>query len=203
MRASISPGGRRPGTVLLAATVAVLLSCSDSPSPTEPSTASDGATLTGVVRDASGVPVAFASVVCQGRFTLTRPDSDSAPGSFSLEKLMTGPSSVSIQQAGEKDATTFPVTLRSGRNTVDLSVARFRGEPATVSGVVRFAGTRPATPVTVWCQDRSADVGPDGSYVLSGLVSGYWGVEVTWAPYNEHGKEVTLAPGANVVDFEL
>jgi hypothetical protein len=191
---------------LLAAVVLCLPGCHDRESPTEPPFASPtpppAATLSGTVTDTAGVGFGGVDVLCEGRWALTSAN-DAALGSFSISNLQAGAATVSVYQGGQQEPTRFPVELKPGPNSATFAVARFQGEPAALSGVVTTTTGRPISGITVSCQGRSAEVASDGSYTLSGLVSGYWGVDFAWDYYDDYGLQITMRPGPNSLNVTL
>lgn len=189
----------RPAFLTAALATLALAACGDFESPTEPAAR---ASLSGVVRDTDGAPMTQFHVVCQARRVNSDP-AGAAAGAYALGGLAPMPSTVEVYQGGVRAPATFSVDLQPGLNTMDFVVERHRGEPASISGVVRATSGAAIPGMKVWCQGRSADVASDGSYSLSGIVSGWWYVELTWDAYGEHGEELDLAAGANSRDFTV
>lgn len=187
----------RPSILTTVVLTLALAACGDFESPTE--TAAQ-ASLSGVVRDADGAPVTDFHVVCQKRGFNADP---AGAGAYALGGLVPMPSRIEVFQGGVRAPATFSVDLQPGRNGADFVVERHRAEPASISGVVRAVSGVQIQGMKVRCQGRSADVAPDGSYALEGIVSGWWYVEVTWDAYGEHGEELDLAAGANSRDFTV
>lgn len=188
-----------PAFLTVATLTLALAACGDFGSPTEPAAR---ASLSGVVRDTDGAPMTHFHVVCQGKRVNSDPEG-AAAGAYALGGLAPMPSTVEVFQGGVRAPATFSVDLRPGRNGADFVVERHRAEPASISGVVRATSGRAIAGMKIWCQGRSADVAPDGSYDLEGIVSGWWYVELTWDAYGEHGEELDLAAGANSRDFTV
>jgi len=192
---------------VLPAFVAILslAACHDVSSPVEPDAPTHEtatSSLSGFVRDAAGTPVTDGFIVCQGKSATVAPKG-AAAGSFSLAGLQPVRSVVDVYQKGVQQPASFAVNLAPGANARDFVVERFRGEPASVSGIVRTTSGAPITGMKVWCQGRSSDVGADGSYALDGIVSGWWDLELAWGTYEGYGETVDLAPGANSHDFNV
>lgn len=179
-----------------------LSGCSDTGSPTEPGSVpspSETASLSGFVRDLSAVPMAGVELTCQGRSRVT-----TATGAFEFVSLTPGNVALAVYQKGVKDPDLFLFELGPGRNVRDVTVERFVGHPASLSGVIAFTPARSFGDVYVYCQARTTRPAEDGSYSFPDLESGYWHVGVSWDGYNgEHYTEVTLQPGANRVDLPI
>lgn len=191
------------------AVLLALAACHEVSTPTEPGAppsatppAGSSASLSGVVRDAGGAPIPGLVVRCQGSQANTA-TAGAQPGSYVLSRLFPQPSTVEVLQGGVKASTVFAVELKPGANEADFVVARFQGEPATLSGTVRTTSTAPITGLKVWCQGRSAQVAADGSYVLGGIVSGWWGISVARGYEDSLDEETDLAPGMNLRDFNV
>lgn len=186
--------------VLTAAVLALALAgCDEFASPTEPGARSS---LSGVVRDTDGKPVKDFYVTCQRK--RADPDPAGAPtGAYALDGLTPMGSRVEVHQGGVLRPASFSVDLQPGQNRADFVVERFRGEPASISGVVRTTSGAPIAGMKVWCQGRSADVAPDGAYALDGIVSGWWYVFLTWGSYGEDGETYELVAGPNSLDFTV
>ena len=131
------PKSRLLRTVLLPAAVAVLLSCSDSGSPTEPSPVpgtpaatpaptplpGQPATLSGTVRS-YGPLLPGTAVECEGASTTTASD-----GTYLLSGLRSGQATVTVTYsyvtttgATATDTMTDPVSLEPGSNAHDFLV---------------------------------------------------------------------------------
>lgn len=187
----------RPSILTTVVLTLALAACGDFESPTE--TAAQ-ASLSGVVRDTDGAPVTDFRVVCQKRGVNADP---AGAGAYALGGLVPMPSRVEVFQGGVRGPASFPVDLTPGQNRADFVVERHRGEPASISGVVRAVSGVQIQGMKVRCQGRSADVAPDGSYTLDGIVSGWWYVELSWGTYREDGETFELAAGANLLDFTV
>jgi hypothetical protein len=195
----------RPKILPAFAVALALAACHEAASPTEsdaPPGQTARASLTGIVRDATGTPIGGPLVVCQGK-RANAATAGAPAGSYAFDGLEAMRSNVEVYQGGVRMPSVFSVDLRPGPNVADLGIERFRGEPASISGVVRTTSGAPISGMKVSCQGRSSDVGADGSYALDGIVSGWWDVELTWGTYGEYGETFDLTPGANSRDFNV
>lgn len=187
----------------LALSVGLAAAGCDSPTaatPLRPPTAAT-ATLSGIVRDQSGAPFEPAIVYCQTWSTQT---SSNPPGQYRLTGLSPGPAEIKLEAQGQILAQTFPVTLVEGDNVLDLVISVRTGEPASMSGFALLASGEPAPYAAVIIQGKAASVAADGSYALSGLISGQWNVGVEWNYWdNDWSGTVTLNPGANTVNLTV
>ena len=172
--------------------------CIDSKTPTESS--ATGVILSGVVVDEAGTPREGVSVTCQGQGATT--SGMGAIGAFKVGGLQTGITTVSLGQPGMRDATKVEVELHLGTNTLQFTLARYRGSPATVSGLVTQGG-HPLANASVSIASGRVVTGPGGAFQITGLESGWWGLEVAWGAYQEWDDGLTLSPGANVVNVVI
>jgi hypothetical protein len=184
--------------LLAAATALLNAACIDSKTPTESS--ATGVILSGVVVDEAGTPREGVSVTCQGQGATT--SGMGAIGAFKVGGLQPGISTVSLGQPGMRDATKVEVELHLGTNTQQFTLARYRGSPATVSGLVTQGG-HPLANASVSIASGRGVTGPDGAFQIAGLESGWWGLEVIWGAYLEWDEPLTLSPGANVVNVVI
>ena len=185
---------RHPARITLACAL-LAAGCIDSKTPTDSS--ATGVILSGVVVDEAGSPRGGATVSCQGVRVVT---TDMGPvGSFAIGGLQPGRTTVSLGQAGAAAPVNIETDLSPGRNELRLTLPRYHGSPASVSGVVTQAG-RALPGATVMIAGGTATTGPDGTFRLSGVESGYWGLSVVWSGYQEWDDALSLAPGANVVN---
>jgi hypothetical protein len=75
-------------------------------------------------------------------------------------------------------------------------------QPASLSGkVTKYSGPLAGAPVE--CQGRSTTTAADGTYSLTGLVSGTATVTVFYNATESEGFGVLLVPGPNTADFFL
>lgn len=181
------------------------LACTER-TPTEPAvvaatpTPGAPASLSGLVTDENGVGRPGLFLTCQTLYTTTKV---SGPvGSYALGGLQSGATTLTIQQEGVRDPASFALTLAPGANEKNLMLARHHGEPASVTGVVTYGGqVVPRATVILAGKTTITDAG--GRYSLEGIETGYWSIDVEWAPYYEVGFSLTLAPGPNVVDVRF
>jgi hypothetical protein len=209
-------GLHRPiASILLTAVALFGPACKEGKSPTEPAAAvatptprptptpaGNTAILSGIVKDQSGAPYAGSAIVqCQSWSTGTR---SSPVGYYELQGLRPGKAIVNVYAQGQNKPQSFDIELKTGANTMDPSIVIVHGEPALMSGVVKFTSGRSAGDVSIFCQGYSTKVAADGTYVFPGLTSGHWDVSLVWDSWSgEYYGSVTLNPGTNNVNFSL
>lgn len=154
------------------------------------------ASLSGRVT-AGGTAVAGAVVTAQGQTATTGAD-----GKYSFTTLIAGTTTIRATKTG---FSTFlqNVTLASGPNTFDISLASVGVGTASLTGRVTSSTGAAIAGAVVTAQGKTATTAADGSYSITGLNSGTTSVSVSRSGFTTVTQAAILADGANTLNVTL
>ncbi len=204
-----SDGMRRlgPGAVVLL--LMVLAACSGS----NGSPGLDTGSIAGTVVDASGAPVAGASVSTDPTSATTQ---TGTTGTFTLSSIPIGAYTVSASKTGFQSAQLTAVGVAAGAtNQVTITLAPSPNAPGSIAGTVlgRVGTAQPSSPVAgaMVCPESSTAVLPcttsqsDGTFVLAGVAPGPVYLTATAAGFltGETTTAVIVAPDGSATGVSI
>jgi hypothetical protein len=150
-------------------------------------------TVGGQVTDAAtGSPVAGATVSYLGGTTTT----DSS-GMYSLSSLPDGNTTVNAAKSGYTGQSAVVVVTTGNTTEQDFALAPL---PGSIGGTVTDSVTgRPISGAAVSYSGGATTTNASGAYSLSAVPEGSYAVSVSATGYNGQSKQVSVAPGADVV----
>ncbi|MBV8208060.1 MAG: carboxypeptidase regulatory-like domain-containing protein [Acidobacteria bacterium] len=123
-------------------------------------------TLTGVVTNTAGQPLAGAQVTAGNSSASTLAD-----GTYSMQNVTAGSATVSASLAGYQSASQ-PVTASAGTTTSVPTIQLAPLNPGTVTGTVVTSGGSPVAGASVSADGVTATTNAGGSYTLANLPAG-------------------------------
>jgi len=208
VRAS-SNGMHRLGRGAVMLLLIVLAACSGS----NGSPGLDTGSIAGTVVDASGAPVAGASVSTDPTSATTQ---TSTTGTFTLSSIRIGAYTVSASKTGFQSAQLTAVGVAAGAtNQVTITLAPSPNAPGTIAGTVlgRVGTAQPSSPVAgaMVCPESSTAVLPcttsqsDGTFVLAGIAPGPVYLTATAAGFltGETTTAVIVAPDGSATGVSI